>query len=129
MELMRLIIIIIIIIYSLCMYTNCTAARLQHAQCREYAYMYTREHSVRKEGNVLFNDALNTFYLWLYDVIHTVKDHSDSERGNQLLPLHGLLFLISSKGSFKCTTPTDSKAHTTACYTSWNNNQVEHRLE
>ena len=20
----------------------------------------------RKEGNVLFNDALNTFYLWLY---------------------------------------------------------------
>ena len=22
----------------------------------------------RKEGNVLFNDALNTFYLWLYGV-------------------------------------------------------------
>ena len=129
MELMRLIIIIMkcsyTCIYSLCMYmfhptahTNYTAARLQHAQCREYAYMYTREHSVRKEGNVLFNDALNTFYLRLYDVIHMVKDHSDSERGNQLLPLHGLLFLISSKVSFKCTTPTDSKAHTTACYTS-----------
>ena len=29
----------------------------------------------------------------------SVKDHSDSERGNPLLP-HGLLFLISSKGSF-----------------------------
>ena len=28
-----------------------------------------------------------------------VKDHSDSERGNPLPP-HGLLFLISSKGSF-----------------------------
>ena len=26
-----------------------------------------------------------------------VKDHSDSKRGNLLLPLHGLLFLISSK--------------------------------
>ena len=32
----------------------------------------------RKEGNVLFNDALNTFYLWLYGVRHMVKDHSDS---------------------------------------------------
>ena len=34
----------------------------------------------RKEGNVLFNDALNTFYLRLYDVKHMVKDHSDSEK-------------------------------------------------
>ena len=33
----------------------------------------------RKEGNVLFNDALNTFYLRLYGVRHMVKDHSDSE--------------------------------------------------
>ena len=40
----------------------------------------------RKE-NVLFNDALNTFYLRLYGI---VKDHSDSERGNLLLS-HGLL--------------------------------------
>ena len=34
----------------------------------------------RKEGNVLFNHTLNTFYLWLYGVGHIVKDHSDSER-------------------------------------------------
>ena len=34
----------------------------------------------RKEGNVLFNDALNTFYLRLYGVRHMVNDHSDSER-------------------------------------------------
>ena len=34
----------------------------------------------RKEGNVLFNDALNTFYLRLYGVRHMVKDHSDIER-------------------------------------------------
>ena len=33
-----------------------------------------------KEGNVLFNDALNTFYLRLYGVGHMVKYHSDSER-------------------------------------------------
>ena len=31
-----------------------------------------------KEGNVLFNDTLNTFYLRLYGVIHMVKDHSES---------------------------------------------------
>ena len=58
-----------------------------------------------RKGNVLFNDALNTFHLWLYCVRHMVKDHSDSERGNPLSPLHGLLFPISSKGSFICTIP------------------------
>ena len=58
---------------------------------------------VRTEGNVLFNDTLNTFYL-LYGVGHMVKDRSDSERGN-LLPPHGLHFIISSKGSFICTIP------------------------
>ena len=34
----------------------------------------------RKEGNVLFNDALNTFYLRLYGIRHMVKDHSDSTK-------------------------------------------------
>ena len=58
----------------------------------------------KQEGSVLFNYALNTFYLQLYDVRHMVKDHSDSERGN-LLPTHGLLFPISSKGSFICAIP------------------------
>ena len=57
-----------------------------------------------KEGNVLFNDALNTFYLRLYGVGHMVKDHSDSERGNPLPP-HGLLFPINNNGSFICTIP------------------------
>ena len=57
-----------------------------------------------KEGNVLFNDALNTFYLRLYGVTHMVKDHSDSESENPLLP-HRLFFSISSKGPFICTIP------------------------
>ena len=40
--------------------------------------------NIRKEGIVLFNDDLYTFYLWLYGVRHNmVKDHSKSERGNQ----------------------------------------------
>ena len=54
--------------------------------------------------NVLFNDALNTFYLRLYGVRHMVKDHSDSEKGNPLPP-HRLLLSINSKGSFICTIP------------------------
>ena len=43
-------------------------------------------------------------YLRLYGVRHMVKNHSDSERGN-MLPPHGLLFPISSKGSFIYTIP------------------------
>ena len=54
--------------------------------------------NVKIERNVLFNDALNTFYLRLYGVRHMVKDHSDSEKGNPLPP-HRLLLSISSKGS------------------------------
>ena len=73
----------------------------------------------RKEGNVLFNDALNTFHLRLYGVRHVVKDHSDSEKGNPLPP-HGLLFPINSKGSFICRI-----AHTMAFVTP----VVEHWLE
>ena len=46
-----------------------------------------------RENFVLFNDALNTFYLGLYGVRHMVKDHSDSEKGNPLPP-HGLATLI-----------------------------------
>ena len=55
-----------------------------------------------KEGNILFNKAVNTFYLWLYGVRHT-KAHSYSEKRNPLPPLHVLLFPIMSKGSFICT--------------------------
>ena len=58
-----------------------------------------------KEGNVLFNNTLNTFYLWLHGVGHMVKDHSDSERkeGNVLfndtlntfyLRLHGVRHMV-----------------------------------
>ena len=47
------------------------------------------------EGNVLFNDALNTFYLWLFGVNDKIKDNSVSER--KLANI--------SKGSFIYTIP------------------------
>ena len=31
-------------------------------------YSYNRDLKGMKEGNVLFNDALNTFYLWVYGI-------------------------------------------------------------
>ena len=53
---------------------------------------------------------------------HMVKGHSDSERGNPLPPLHGLIFSIRSKGSFICT---NRIAHITAFVTP----VVEHWFE
>ena len=64
---------------------------------------YFTDTTLRKEGNILFNDALNTFYLRLYGVRHMVKDHSDSERGNLL-----------QQGFFYMHHPTDMIIHTTA---------------
>ena len=75
--------------------------------------------SRKEEGDVLFNDVLNTFYLRLYGVRHMVNDHLDCERGNPLPP-HGQLFPINSKGSFICIIP-----QTTAFVTP----VVEHWLE
>ena len=69
---------------------------------------------IRKEGNVLFNDTLNTFYLWLYG-------YSGSKIENTQSP-YGLLFPISIKGSFICIIP---QTHTTAFVTP----VVEHWLE
>ena len=71
---------------------------------RRLCFLNEKFREGRKEGNVLFNDALNTFYLRLYGVRHMVKDHTYSERVNPLPP-HGLLFSINNKGSFICTIP------------------------
>ena len=52
--------------------------------------------------NILFIDALNIFYLRLYGVGHLVKDYSDNERGNPLLPVHGYFFRKNRKEYFIC---------------------------
>ena len=48
-----------------------------------FIYCYMASDIWKIEGNVLFNDTLNTFYLRLYGVGHMVKDHSDSKRGSK----------------------------------------------
>ena len=73
--------------------------------------------SPKRRKKTLFNHALNTFYLWLYGIGHIIKDLPDSERGNLLLP-HGLLFLISSKGSFYAPSHRQNSTYHGLCYTS-----------
>ena len=70
-----------------------------------------------RERNVLFNDALDTFYLRLYVVRY------DSEKGNPPSP-HRLLLLINS-GFFYMHHPTDRITHPRAFVTP----VVEHWLE
>ena len=72
-----------------------------------YVYVYVCYLCIllrERDRNVLFNDAVNTFYLRLYGIRLIATDHSDSEKGNPLLP-HRLLLSIISKGSFICTIP------------------------
>ena len=70
-----------------------------------------------KEGNVLFNDALNTFYLRLYGVRHMFKDHSDREKGN-LLPPHRLLFLLTARVLLYAPSHRQDSTYHSLCYTS-----------
>ena len=73
-----------------------------------------------KEGNVLFNDALNTFYLRLYGVRHMVKDYSDSKRENPLPP-HGLLLGLHNEQINECLmTPQHKNKSAIGCQTNCN---------
>ena len=47
----------------------------------------------------------STYFIYGYRASDMVKDHSDSRRGNPLPPLHGLIFLFSSKVFFIITIP------------------------
>ena len=66
-----------------------------------YSYM-----EGRKEENVLFNDALNTFYLQLYGVRHNGKGPlSERERGRKemfYLTTHSTHFIYSYMEGRKC---------------------------
>ena len=64
----------------------------------------------RKEMFYLTTHSTHFIYGYMVSDIIMVKDHSGSEREN-LLPPHGLLFPISSKGSFICTIPQDNMYH------------------
>ena len=60
---------------------------------------------LKEGGIVLFNNTVNTFYLWLYDIRHNimVKDHSDREREREremfYLPTHSTHFIYGYMAS------------------------------
>ena len=66
----------------------------------------------RKEGSVLFNDALNTFYLRLYGVRHIVNDHSDSCRHM------GYSFRLAARVVLYASSHRQDNTHHDLCYTS-----------
>ena len=65
----------------------------------------------RKEGNVLFNDALNTFYLRLYGVGHMVKQERKHASATWVT------LFDYQQGFFYMHHPTDRIAHTTTFVT------------
>ena len=69
-------------------------------------YICTPPTERMQEGRKCFSlTTHSTHFIYGYMVSDiTVKNHWYSERGNPLLP-HGLLFPISSEGSFICTIP------------------------
>ena len=67
-----------------------------------------------RERNVLFNDALNTFYLRLYGVRHMVKDHSDSEKGNHI----GYSYRLTARVLLYASSHRQDSTHHGLCYTS-----------
>ena len=73
-------------------------------------------HCWRKEGNVLFNDALNTFYLLLYVIGHMVKDHSVREETH--CRHMGYSFRLTAKVILYAPSHRQDSTYHRLCYTS-----------
>ena len=71
----------------------------------------------KRERNVLFNDALNTFYLRLYGVRHMVKDHSDSEKGTHCLHI-GYSYRLTARVLLYAPSHRQDNTYHGLCYTS-----------
>ena len=69
-------------------------------------------------GNVLFNNALNTFYLRLYGVGHMVKDHSDSESEETRCHHIGYSFRLAARVLLYVSSHRQNNTHHGLCYTS-----------
>ena len=69
-----------------------------------------------KEGNVLFNDALDTFYLRLHGIRHMLKDHSARE---ETCCCHiGYYFRLAAKVLLYASSHTQDNTYNSLCYTS-----------
>ena len=71
-----------------------------------------------KVGNVLFNDALNTFYLRLYGFKKMVNDHSESERETCCRHYMGYSFLLAERVLLYAPFHIQDSTYHSFCYTS-----------
>ena len=72
----------------------------------------------RKDGrNVLFNDALNTFYLRLYGVRYMVKDHSDTGEESRYRHM-GYSFRLAARALLCASSHRQDNTYHGLCYTS-----------
>ena len=82
-------------------------------------YQYLKHNKAgRKEGNVLFNDTLNTFYLRLYGVRHMASDHSGSEKGNPRCRHMGYSFRLGAMILLYASSHRQDDSNHGRCYTS-----------
>ena len=70
------------------------------------------------EGNVLFNNALNKFYLQLYGIRHMVKDHSVKEETRRHHYM-GYSFLLAARNLLYAPSYGQDNTYHNICYTSW----------
>ena len=98
---------IVHVIFSLCV-------EVSHWPCHRLIL-----HTVKVvEGNVLFNDTLNTFYLQLYGVGHMVKDHSDSEREETHSRHMGYSFRLTARVLLYAPSHRQDSTYHSLCYSS-----------
>ena len=72
---------------------------------------------IRKEENILVNDALNTFYLRLYGVRRMIKNHSSREETH----CHHYMdysFLLAARDLLYASSHRQCSANHSLCYTS-----------
>ena len=68
------------------------------------------------EGNILFSDALNTFYLRLYGVRHMVKNHSDMREKTCFSHL-GYSFRLATRVLLYVSSNRQDNTYNGLCYT------------
>ena len=69
---------------------------MMHSTHFIYGYMVSEG---MNEGNVLFNDALNTFYLWLYGVRRNEGRKEGGRKEMFYLTMHSTHFIYGYKVS------------------------------
>ena len=72
-----------------------------------------------KEGNVLFNDTINTFYLRLYGIRHIVKNQSEIGREETCHHI-GYYFWLAAMVLLYASFHRQDNTYHGLCYTSWN---------